>query len=150
MEIANNNEVKMYGKEIDLKLAKKIILDMGLIPGSFFTNVEPSPLCHDYRVETGMYLVNSKDHLVYLLDRKAGDDKIFTTAYLNLGYYSLGMDYDFEDSLEFCDLCEIKVAISNAKKLMGLSADVPDAQGELQSLIDSFEKIKFMKETGAS
>lgn len=114
----------MYGEKIDVKKAKEIIKEFDLKPGSFFTNTEPSHLCSEYRVETGFWLSDGRNHLIYLIDTKDENDNIVTSAYFNVSVESIGVEQELADvidgyeGIEETDLTKEQVQAEASKALI--------------------------------
>ena len=81
-------------KEITVDQARRLIKELNLTSGDSFSNTEPSDLCYEYRMETGYWLSNGKNHLVHLSTTKDEKGELQTKAVLKINTQSLGIDED--------------------------------------------------------
>jgi hypothetical protein len=139
--------------KIDAKLAGKIIRELGLSPGSSFTNTEPTELCYEYRVETGFYLPEGKSELVELVDTKDEEGGIITSARVEVDFESLGLEYDEEDILEYNSLEDVKKAhttLCDIAELVGdgMNVEITEISSSLLALMPKFNHNDKAKDLG--
>jgi hypothetical protein len=129
--------------KIDAKLAGKIIRELGLSPGSSFTNTEPTELCYEYRVETGFYLPEGKSELVELVDTKDEEGGIITSARVEVDFESLGLEYDEDVKKAHTTLCDIAELVGD-----GMNVEITEISSSLLALMSKFNHNDKAKDLG--